>query len=54
MVEEACALPPVACAARRADLLAEIAALEAANAAEAAATEDEDEDEDKGNRGDKV
>ena len=41
MVEEARALPPVTCAARRADLFAEIAALEAANAADTAKAAEE-------------
>jgi hypothetical protein len=61
MVEEARALPPVARAARRADLSAEIAALDAANAANiadaaavAAEAEAEDEDEDRENGGDEV
>jgi hypothetical protein len=36
MVEEACALPPVAHAARRADFFAAIATLEAADAVDAA------------------
>jgi hypothetical protein len=53
MVEEARALPPAARAARRADLFAEIAAIEAANvadeqAAAAAAAEEEEEAENGG------